>query len=57
MSTSAPSGDGGEASHEERCMLLHRELRLYCQDGLRDEKASANLDCLSRRLELRKRCE
>jgi hypothetical protein len=57
---SSPSEGAKEApavpSHEERCVRLVRDLRLFCKDGLRNGKASRGVDCLSRRLELRKLC-
>jgi hypothetical protein len=56
-SSSSAQKKDAELTREERCVLLLRELRLYCKDGLRDERASAGLECLSRRLELRKLCE
>lgn len=43
-------------SHEERCVSMARDLRLYCRDGLRNGKVAQGKECLSRKLELRKVC-
>ncbi len=43
-------------SHEERCVRMVQDLRLYCRDGLRNGKVARGKECLSRKLELRKVC-
>ena len=52
----ADSKPEARPSHEERCVTMARDLRLYCRDGLRNGKVVRSKECLSRQLELRKAC-
>lgn len=55
-STDRDSKPEASLSHEERCVTMVRDLRLYCRDGLRNGKVAKSKECLSRQLELRKVC-
>jgi uncharacterized lipoprotein YajG len=44
------------SAREEACVRLLRDLRLYCKEGLRDERATSKIDCLSRRLDVERTC-
>ena len=53
-----PGGDPPPAAtgQEALCMNLLRDMRQYCRQGIRDERATTGVDCLSRRLEFERRC-
>jgi len=52
---------GGEQSamtpREETCTRLLRDMRLYCNEGIReDDRASFRMECMSRRLAFDRQC-
>ena len=56
----APSKEADTApasAREETCVKLLRELRLYCDEGIReDDRASFRMTCMSRRLAFDRQC-
>jgi len=46
----------GLAATETACVNLLKDLRVHCQQGLGDSRASTGIDCLSARLEFERRC-
>ena len=53
-----PQADGARpvSERQQACSRLLREMRLFCKDGLSDERGTARFDCLSRRLEFERIC-
>lgn len=49
--------DEGVPASPELSVGLVRDMRLYCREGIRDERAIMGVDCVSRRLEFERRCQ